>query len=184
MSSTTVDIPVQLPTNVVAGERPVITEPLDGMAVDADYATFTWTSVIGADGYALQVARDEAFTDLVVDVSVGNATMLTLFEAFRPDGQPRYARVSAIINSTDQPPSDVVTFRPLSDDEFDAQNLRPKRRQDGPITSAPKAAASAQSGDDVLIPYRMSGSSDAMAYAVVAVGLGMFALLILVALLA
>jgi hypothetical protein len=184
MSTDTLALSAAASTKVVSGDVPVFTEPLEGMPVDASYATFTWTSVADADGYTFQVARDEAFTHLVVDVSVGDATMLTLFEAFRPDGEARYARVAAIRGDRELPYSAVVAFHPLSDDEYEQRTIVTKRRPDARTRPTSASPVQTTSSDAEVVIYRTAGTSDAMALAVVAAGLGMLAMLIAIVLFA
>ena len=102
---------------------PVPLRPVDGDAVDADGATLTWEGVPEASGYRVQVASAEAFDDPIVDLTLDQATILTLFDEL-PDGNaPLYWRVRALFpNDTEGPWSETVQFGtdPTIEDRADA----------------------------------------------------------------
>jgi hypothetical protein len=187
MSTETLPAPAATAESNDALDVPIITEPLEGMPVDAAYATFTWSTVAEAEGYAFQVARDESFSDLVVDLAVGDATMLTLFEAFKPDGAARYARVAAIREGRERPYSRITTFHPLSDSDYEQRTHRPTRRAPAaaevarPLASPGRPDRAAVAAPPVAM---QTSASDAMALAVVATILGVFLMLIVITLLA
>lgn len=54
--------------------------PPEGALVDAQAVPFAWTEVPGASGYVLQVAADADFEDVLVSLSTGPTTALTLYD--------------------------------------------------------------------------------------------------------
>ncbi len=90
---------------------PVPIHPIDGDAVDARAAAFTWESVPGGSGYQLQVGRDESFDDPIVDLPFDQTTTLTLFEMLPTEASPLYWRVRALFpNDTEGPWSETAVF--------------------------------------------------------------------------
>lgn len=181
MSSDTLISAPTVERAVDPSQQAAIIEPREGDPVDANYATFSWLPVPSADGYVFQVARDETFTDFVVDVAVGDATSLTLFETFRPDGNPRYARVAATIGASELPYSEVVMFRPLDDVQYDKSTSRPARRV-APVAQRPTPprvdSPSSAEEPSIVVPYRTATTSSGLALTVVLSILAVFALLI------
>jgi hypothetical protein len=166
-------------------DAPSIVEPRPDAPVDANYATFSWDSVPFVDGYILEIARDAEFTEIIVDVAVGDATTLTLFETFLPDGNPRYARVSAVSAAAESAYSEVIAFVPVTDAEFDRASTQPKQR---PLVKARPAQAKPQavpvSAEAVMPPWMNAHTSTAWAVTFVGAVMAGFAMLILIALLA
>ena len=128
---------------------PVPLRPIDGDAVDAEGATLTWEGVPEASGYHVQVGSSEAFDDPGVDLTLDQATTLTLFDDL-PDGTtPLYWRVRALFpNDTEGPWSEIVQFgtdpeiedradEPATDPEADAKDrIRKSAVAAGPASEA------------------------------------------------
>jgi len=90
---------------------PVPIHPIEGDAVDARAAAFTWESVPEAGGYQLQVGRTESFDDPLVDLPFDQTTSLTLFEMLPTEESPLYWRVRSLFpNDTEGPWSDTAVF--------------------------------------------------------------------------
>jgi len=131
---------------------PVPIHPIDGDAVDARAAAFTWESVPGASGYQLQVGPDESFDDPIVDLPFDQTTTLTLFEMLPTEAAPLYWRVRALFpNDTEGPWSETAVFgtdEAIADveEEIDEPNATPESRQSGSpsMKNSPLAAGPAQ----------------------------------------
>ena len=63
---------------------PRLTAPVNGDAAEAGRAAFSWEPVEGAEAYGLQVARDEAFEDVVLDEEVPPETSYAAERALPP----------------------------------------------------------------------------------------------------
>lgn len=88
---------------------PVPIHPVEGDAVDANLATFTWEPVPEASGYQLQVGTTEAVTDPIVDLSFDRVTSVTLADALPADATALHWRVRALFpNDTSGPWSDAA----------------------------------------------------------------------------
>jgi len=86
---------------------PVPIHPVEGDAVDARLATFTWEPVPEASGYQIQVGTSEAFDESVVDVSFDQVTSVTLADALPEKASVLCWRARALFpNDTSGPWSD------------------------------------------------------------------------------
>ena len=82
-------------TDTLSGVKVELESPADGAAVEkTDSATLTWKAVTGATKYELQVATDEAFTQLVVDDA--NVTSTTYNVTNLSAGTHYYWRVRVV----------------------------------------------------------------------------------------
>jgi hypothetical protein len=75
-----------MPENVSTGAPPhqkvAVPEPIsprEGATVDVKAVAFEWSQVEGRVEYILQVARDAEFDDVVVAISAGETTAVTLY---------------------------------------------------------------------------------------------------------
>lgn len=74
---------------------PAPVQPLDGAQVNGMAAIFGWTPVPRTRTYRLQIAADEAFEALLVDLPVERSTEITLYDLLPVDGRTLYWRVRA-----------------------------------------------------------------------------------------
>jgi hypothetical protein len=87
--------------------------PAEGALVDAKTVPFAWSEVPGADNYVLQVAADPNFEDVLVTLSTGPTTALTLYDTLHPhDETDLHWRVRA---ESARRWSPTACFRPISD---------------------------------------------------------------------
>lgn len=72
---------------------PALLAPRHGTIVDGRSVTFSWEPAEGATTYRIEVARDTAFEDLLLEQELGPATRVTLKGLAPLDGQTYYWRV-------------------------------------------------------------------------------------------
>lgn len=170
-------------TAISTAPSPAIVVPSEGASVDAAYATFEWEPVPGADNYSFQASEDADFTEVIVDASVGDATSLTLFEAFPPDGRERYARVEALDGVFRVSMSDVRAFRPVTDTELESERMpkKPAVRR-APVTrmkqateAAPAGIESEETSMDAEEPWRTGTTSIGLVWGVIVLMVAMIA---------
>lgn len=117
MANTTLTLIVQ-----VAPGFPTLVAPADGATMVGPTPLLTWSTVSGATGYRVEIARDEIFTDIVVNVIVA-ANNYTPVQALEPNTY--FWRVTALNNcgnATTAPFEFVVT--PSSVQELAGVQLR------------------------------------------------------------
>ncbi len=98
----------QLTVATTSPAAPALAEPADGSTAVASTPTFSWDPVPGATSYRLEVARDAAFAQLVIDETVTGTT-------YTPDGvldpdTTYHWRASAGNACGGSTPSPVFTF--------------------------------------------------------------------------
>jgi hypothetical protein len=90
---------------------PVPVHPIQGDAVEASAAAFTWEAVPEASGYRLQVGEEAALDDPLLDLTLDRATSITLFEMLPPERSTLYWRVRGLFpNESEGPWSDTAGF--------------------------------------------------------------------------
>ncbi len=99
---------------------PVLVAPLREATVVGRDLTLTWEPVVGADGYAVQVARDAGFADVVVEESVGRETLLRLRDVLPESRETFYWRVFALRGEAESPGEHVESFIAMTPDEVQA----------------------------------------------------------------
>ncbi len=127
---------------------PVPIHPIEGDAVDARRAGFTWEPVPEASGYRLRVGPTEAVDDPVVDLTVDQVTSMTLFDRLPEDASPLYWQVRALFpNDTSGPWSDTAHFGtdPETGEEKPAPEEAPSPSAEAPSPkTSPVASGPAQ----------------------------------------
>jgi hypothetical protein len=126
---------------------PVPIHPIEGDAVNAQRAAFTWEPVPEASGYQLQVGTTEALDDPVVDLSFDQVTSVTLSEQVPAEASPLYWRVRALFpNGTEGPWSATAVFGTDPDvaEEPDATEEPPSPAEAPSPKHSPVAAGPAQ----------------------------------------
>lgn len=120
--------------------------PREEAVVDGAAVTFEWEPVEGATDYALEVAEDAAFDEVVFEQATGGDTSITVTDVFAQDGRTYYWRVFAR-NVAGESPGDLVeSFISVSADEAAAATAQhvehPDEEEDlGPAIELHKAAA-------------------------------------------
>lgn len=72
---------------------PDLVTPGTGAPVDGSAATFSWTPVMEASTYRIEIATSPAFDDVISTIDTGASTHLTVFEMLPEDGSMFYWRV-------------------------------------------------------------------------------------------
>ena len=126
---------------------PVPIRPIQGDAVDAEAATFTWEGVPEASGYRVQVGPSPDLDDPIVDLTLDQMTTLTLFGEL-PREQEVYWQVCALFpNNTAGPWSGTSGFGTDPDVEPDvpveAEPEAPDEEADAPDEPTPSVERSA-----------------------------------------
>ena len=121
---------------------PVPVHPIEGDAVDARAAAFTWEAVPEASGYQVQVGDTEALDDPDVDLPLDQTTTLTLFDMLPGEQSPLYWRVRALFpNGTEGPWSEVAYFG--TDDAEPDESAQAVDEPDEPEVTPPSPEHSA-----------------------------------------
>ncbi len=155
---------------------PVPIYPIHGDVVDTDAPAFTWEAVPEASGYRVQVASDEGFDDIIIDLTVDQTTSLTLFGRLPDEAVSRHWRVCALFpNDTEGPWSESVQFETdpeaAADTDFASEgDVAGTEEDESPSVERSPVAAG---------PARTSQTSGAMALAFIAVLLVSFLLTLL-----
>jgi hypothetical protein len=139
---------------------PVPVHPIEGDALDAHAAAFTWEPVPEASGYQLQVARVESFDDSIVDLTFDQTTSLTLFDMLPAESSPLYWRVRALFpNDKEGPWSDTAVFG-TDDTTAEEENV-----SETPATSPPAETGSPSMKNSPMAagPAQEARTSQAMA---------------------
>lgn len=126
---------------------PVPIHPIEGDAVNAQRAAFTWEPVPEASGYQLQVGTTEAIDDPVVDLSFDQVASVTLSEQVPEDVSALYWRVRALFpNDTSGPWSDTAVFGtdPDTEEEETTAGEVPSPTEASSPKNSPVAAGPAQ----------------------------------------
>lgn len=90
---------------------PVPLHPIEGEAVDASAAAFTWEPVPEASGYRLQVAPTDVFDEPILNLTLDQITALTLFDLLPTEASSLSWRIRALFpNETEGPWSETATF--------------------------------------------------------------------------
>ena len=157
---------------------PVPIRPIQGDAVDAEAATFTWEGVPEASGYRVQVAPSSAFEEPRVDLTLDQTTQLTLFEELPGEQSPLYWRLRALFpNDTEGPWSEVGRFGTDPDVEGDVPAEAPADAapDEGALDRSPVAAGPAREA-------RTSGTAAIVAIGVLVVSFLITILLVMLGL--
>jgi hypothetical protein len=88
-------------TSNCTGNVAQMTSPLPGAALSNTTAVFTWTSVVGADNYWLDVGNYVAVGDIFAGSTVATAQTVNNLPC---DGRPLYVQLWTHLNGTWQPP--------------------------------------------------------------------------------
>lgn len=139
--------------------------PDDGATLDGQAATFRWHPTRGATRYQLQIADDDAFTSLHLDLNVDVSTELTLYSMLPQSGQAFFWRIRAAGPAGTSPWSPVASFHA-------GRSASPATRK--PVvssprpheTSAPRPAASGAVSIVEPEPYRTGWTREGEALAV------------------
>lgn len=125
---------------------PAPTAPIADKAIDdAGAITFRWDEVDGAAAYQLQIAEDPAFSELVLNVEVGDATSRTVKGIFQEYGREYFWRVRAGDEAGNWGPfSESLRFLVPTEEELEqraAEAERPEEvEESGPAAELFKAA--------------------------------------------
>jgi hypothetical protein len=143
---------------------PVPIRPLQGDAVDAEAATFTWEGVPEASGYHVQVGPSPDVGDPIVDLTLDQTTTLTLFGELPREREGLYWRVRALFpNNTAGPWSGPSGFGTDPDVEPDvpvgAGHEAPAEETNAPAEPTPSVERSAVAAG----PAREARTSSTMA---------------------
>lgn len=149
---------------------PVPIRPIQGDAVDAEAATFTWEGVPEASGYHVQVGPSPDVGDPIVDLTLDQTTTLTLFGELPQERDELYWRVRALFpNNTAGPWSGTSGFGTDPDVEPDVpvgtEHEAPEEETDAPDEPSPSVERSAVAAG----PAREARTSSTMA--MLAIGL-------------
>ncbi len=113
---------------------PYLLEPREEAVVDGQAVTFRWEPVEGALDYRLEVAADTAFTQIVFEKTVAEATTLHVTDAFPPDEATFFWRVFAR-NAAGETYGEVIESFISGTAEDAARHLQQPDRQEqlGPL---------------------------------------------------
>jgi hypothetical protein len=139
---------------------------------DASAATFTWAAPVFAEVYRLQIARDEAFVDLVFDADIPKTNSITLFDTLRPRDEAYFWRIRPRVGA-DSGWSATARFRAVSEpraavapaSSVTARQAMPPLR----ATVRPAAPSSAEPAP----PYLTETTPAGLSAAVVLIAIGM-----------
>ena len=84
--------------------------PVAGAEIEARTAAFTWTSVLEASAYELQIAPEADFITLYFDSDVGTTRTLSVYDVIPEDGSTCFWRVRAILEDKPAAWSGVAHF--------------------------------------------------------------------------
>jgi hypothetical protein len=136
---------------------PVPIHPVEGDAVDAHLATFTWELVPKASGYRIQIGTTDAFDEPIVDLSFDRVTSVTLSDALEGEKSTLYWRVCALFpDDTSGPWSEAARFG------TDSETVEVKSDDDAP-TSSSSPAAPPKNSPVAAGPAQRAHTSTAMA---------------------
>lgn len=163
---------------------PVPIRPIQGDAVDAEAATFTWEGVPEASGYHVQVGPSPDVGDPIVDLTLDQTTSLTLFGELPREREGLYWRVRALFpNNTAGPWSRSSGFGTDPDVEPDVpvedEHQAPDDETDPPDESAPSVKRSAVAAGPAQ-EARTSGTMAVVAISLLVVSFVLTILLIMV----
>ncbi|MEF8938602.1 MAG: DNA-binding protein [Salinivenus sp.] len=135
-------------TQFLVDAPPVPIRPIQGDAVDAEAATFTWEGVPEASGYRVQVGPSPDVGDPIVDLTLDQTTTLTLFGELPRERDELYWRVCALFpNNTAGPWSETSGFGTDPDVEPDVpvgtEHEAPEEETDAPDEPSPSVERSA-----------------------------------------
>jgi hypothetical protein len=164
---------------------PVPIRPIQGDAVDAEAATFTWEGVPEASGYQVQVGPSPALDAPIVDLTLDQTTTLTLFGELPQEQRGLYWRVRALFpNDTAGPWSETGTFGTDPDVEADVpvvaeqQSPEADAPPDAPTPSVERSAVAAGPAREA----RTSGTAALVAISILVVSFLLTVVLVLLAL--
>lgn len=163
---------------------PVPIRPIQGDAVDAGAATFTWEGVPEASGYHVQIGPSSNLDDPIVDLTLDQTTTLTLFEELPPEADGLVWRVRGLFpNDTAGPWSETGTFGTDPEVESDVPVVAGQPAEDAaevpdePASAVERAAVAAGPARSA----RTSGTAAIVAIAFLVVSFLLTILLILIA---
>ena len=87
---------------------PVIVAPADQASVNPDAFALVWQVVTGADGYRVVIARDEGFSDVVIDETVSGETTSTYSPLGLESGYTYFWRINAVDMAGNQGGGSIV----------------------------------------------------------------------------
>ncbi|MFB6248991.1 MAG: DNA-binding protein [Salinibacter sp.] len=158
---------------------PVPIRPVQGDAVDAEAATFTWEGVPEASGYRVQVSPSPAFDASIVDLTLDQTTTLTLFGELPQQTEVLHWRVRALFpNDTEGPWSEIGTFGTDPDVESAMPVVAEPQADDGPEAPG-EPAPSADRSAVAAGPARTARTSSTAALVAIGVLVVSFLLTIL-----
>jgi len=99
--------------------------PAGGVSVDAAAVPFSWSEVPGVKEYVLQVARDGDFQDVVLTVTAGDTTNLTLYSTLEAAEADYHWRVRA---GKKAPWGPAECFRPSGEERLMSERMERERR--------------------------------------------------------
>lgn len=144
---------------------PTLQSPEDGARADDAEVLFQWNPVERAVGYRLQVARDEAFDEIIFSTRVGTRDALLVGGVLPRDDSRLFWRVLARTEAGEDLASDVRSF------------ISARQEND----STPTAAREGQRHDAIVGVDRSRGSTPAYEFWIFALALATSLVLVFVA---